>query len=81
MHYWDNGPRDGAWAVVMMLGMVAFWALLVVLIIWAVRSSRSSNVLAKRAQPSGAANRRAFGEIGSAEYQAKLEALRSRSAS
>jgi len=91
-HYWDNVQMDSAWAVVMMLGMLAFWTLLVVAIIWAVRSSRSPNVRETRAQPSGAggvtgnaehilAHWLALGEIDPDEYRTKLEALRSRSVS
>lgn len=92
MQYWDNDHMGGAWGVVMILGMVGFWVLLAVVIVWAIRSSRSPNALATRAQmlaPGGTAgyaeqilaNRLARGEIEPDEYRSKLAVLRSQSAS
>lgn len=92
MHYWDNDHMDGAWGVVMILGMVGFWVLLAVVIFWAIRVSRSLNALATRAQisaPGGTAghaeqilaDRLARGEIEPDEYRSKLAVLRSGSAS
>lgn len=92
MHYWDNDHMDSAWGVVMILGMVGFWVLLAVVIVWAIRSSRSPYALATRAQisaPGGStssaeqilADRLARGEIEPDEYRSKLAVLRSGSAS
>lgn len=92
MQYWDNDHMEGVWGVVMILGMVGFWMLLAVVIVWAIRSSRSPYALAARAQvsaPRGStssaeqilADRLARGEIDPDEYRSKLAVLRSGRAS
>lgn len=87
MHYWQNG-MDGAWGFVMVSGMLAFWALAAVAIIWAVRSTRHSTAIDARAQQPASgdaerilASRLAHGEINPDEYRTKFAALRSRSSS
>lgn len=87
MHYWNSG-MDGAWGFVMVSGMLAFWALAVVAIIWAIRSARYSTAIGARAQQPGAgdaerilAGRLARGEIDPDEYRTTLAVLRSRSSS
>jgi putative membrane protein len=86
--YWDNDHMDGSWAVPMMLGMLIFWTAVVVAIIWAIHSARSSNVPnagSQTSRPGGSggnaedilANRLARGEIDAEEYQTRLDALRS----
>ena len=92
MQHWANDHMDGAWAVEMTLGMMGIWVLVAVVIVWAIRSSRSPNALATRMQmsaPGGTAGyaeqilaiRLALGEIDPNEYRSKLAVLRSRSAS
>ena len=92
MHYWEGDPMDGARAVVMILEMVGVWALLALVIVWAIRSSRSPNALATRAtRPASGgtagyaaqflANRLAHGAIEPDEYRSELAGLRSGSAS
>jgi putative membrane protein len=89
--YWNSDHMDGGWAVVMMLGMLIFWTALVVAIIWAVASSRSSNVSSAGSQTPGVhgrrgdaedilANRLARGEINPEEYKDLLDVLRSTNA-
>jgi putative membrane protein len=86
--YWNSDHMDGGWTAVMMLGMLAFWAALVVAIIWAVHSSRSSNVQGAGSQTSGVGDSRddpedilavrlARGEINPEEYKDRLDLLRS----
>jgi putative membrane protein len=92
MQYWDNDHMDGAWAGVMVLGMVGFGVLLAVVIVWAIRSSRPPYTPATGAQISAPdptaghaeqilARRLARGEVDPDEYRSKLAALRSDSAS
>jgi putative membrane protein len=88
--YWDNDHMDGGSAVLMMLGMLVFWSAVVVAIIWAIHSARSSNVPVAGIQTSGfggsggnaediLAKRLASGEIDAEEYRTKLDVLRSTS--
>lgn len=89
--YWNNDHMDGGWAAVMMLGMLIFWTALVVAIVWAIHSSRSSNVPGAGSRTSGVhgsggdpedilANRLARGEIDPDEYKDRLDVLRSTNA-
>ena len=87
MYYWENGI-DGAWGAVMVSGVLAFWALAAVAMIWAVRSARYSTAMDVRAQQPDAsaaerilAGRPARGEIDPDEYRTTLAVLRSRSSS
>ncbi|NRQ51657.1 SHOCT domain-containing protein [Aeromicrobium sp. YC3-14] len=83
--YWDNGHMDGGWGFAMMLGMLGFWALIAVGIVWFVRSNPmatgSSAPEAPRSTTESAerilAERLARGDIDQAEYQSRLSALRS----
>lgn len=86
--YWNSDHMDGGWAVVMMLGMLILLTALVVATIWAVYSSRSSNVPGAGSQNAGVgrsggdaedilANRLARGEINPEEYKSRLDVLRS----
>ena len=86
--YWDTDHMDSGWSVLMMLGMLVFWTTLVVVIVWALYSARSSNMPAAGSQtPRGdvrandpediLANRLARGEIDPEEYEIRLDALRS----
>jgi putative membrane protein len=86
--HWDNDHMDGSWAVLMMLGMLIFWSVVVVAVIWAVHSAKSSNMPSAGSQtsrPGGRggdaenilANRLARGEIDAEGYQSRLTVLRS----
>ena len=87
MHYWEDG-MDGAWGFVMVFGMLAFWALAAVAVIWAIRSTRHSGTMEDRIHQLRAsdaeqilAGRLARGEIGPDEYRTTLAVLRSGSLS
>ena len=86
--YWDTDHMDSGWSVLMMLGMLVFWTTLVVAIVWALYSARSSTVPGPgyptpgvdgdRGDPEDIlANRLARGEIDPEEYEIRLDALRS----
>jgi putative membrane protein len=82
--YWDNGHMDGGWGVAMMLGMLGFWALIALGIIWFIRSTSTFNTPPpelRRSTTESAerilAERLARGDIDQAEYQSRLSALRS----
>lgn len=89
--YWHNGHMDSGWGFVMVLVMVGIWALVAIGIVWLVRSviTPGAQPPAPTTSPSpgsptgGAeqilAERLARGEIDNAEYQTRLDALRSRS--
>jgi putative membrane protein len=86
--YWDNEHMDGGWSVLMMLGLLVFWTALVIAIVWALYSARSSNTSAAGTQTPRVggsagdpedilANRLARGEIDPDEYEHRLDVLRS----
>lgn len=91
MRYWDDGHMDNGWGIAMVLGMLAIWALVVVAIVWIIRSTRATVVppavpsgsAARGASAGGAtgsaeqilAERLARGEIEVEEYRTRLEAL------
>jgi putative membrane protein len=86
--YWNSNHMGGGWAFVMTLGMLIFSTALVVAILWAVHSSRSSTMPGVGSQAPGAgsaggdaqdilANRLARGDIDPDEYQARLDVLKS----
>jgi putative membrane protein len=86
--YWDTDHMDSGWSVLMMLGMLVFWTTLVVAIVWALFSARSSNVPGSGSPTYGVdgsggdpedtlANRLARGEIDPEEYSNRLDVLRS----
>jgi putative membrane protein len=76
--YWDNGHMDAGWGLVMALGMLAVWALIVVAIVWFIRTGTGR---ASSTHPAGnaeqiLAERLARGEIDAEDYRARLAALR-----
>jgi putative membrane protein len=86
--YWDNDHMDSGWSVLMMLGMLVFWTALVIAIVWALYSTRSSNVPGAGSRTSDVggtggdpedilAIRLARGEIDAEEYKNRLDVLRS----
>jgi putative membrane protein len=89
--YWDTDHMDSGWSVLMMLGMLVFWTTLVVAIVWALYSARSSTVPGPgsptprvdggRGDPEDIlAIRLARGEIDPDDYKQRLDLLRSTSA-
>lgn len=84
MRYWDNDHMNEGWQLLMMLSMFALWTLLVVLLIWVIRSGSATST-----DPSGPAQRPvanaeqilaerlARGDIDPEEFRSRLEALRS----
>jgi putative membrane protein len=83
MMYWDNGHMDPGWGIVMMLGMLAFWALVAFAIVWFVRSTRTPHATPTSTPVGGTvtsaeqilAERLARGEIEPEDYRARLTAL------
>ena len=73
MHHWDQGWGAGNW-LLMGFGMVVFWALLVAVIVWLVRScgTRPSAVSSAREILD---ERYARGEITDEEYRARRNGL------
>ena len=82
MMYWDGDHMGGGGWALMILGMVAFWALVIVAVVFLVRSSRTgaqplvpqTAVLAPEQLLAG---RFARGEIDDTEYTHRLTVLRS----
>ena len=79
---WDtNGHMGGAWWVVMMLGMVIFWAAVIVGIVWLARGfdgGRGSPRPRERETPQEILDRRfAEGDISLDEYHERRETIRS----
>ncbi|MCU1595037.1 MAG: hypothetical protein JWO12_2429 [Frankiales bacterium] len=78
---WNNGHLNVGWGVVMLIGMLAFWVLIAVLVARGVQARRPFAQLgATHGEPtSGAkrilAERLARGEIEPQDYQARLAAL------
>lgn len=90
MPYWDNGTHMGdGCGIVMMLGMLAIWALVAIAIVWMIRAVGTSDAprtpagSAHRATTAGAeqtlAERLARGEIDAEEYRTRMDALTARS--
>jgi len=80
--YWDTDHMDSGWSVLMMLGMLVFWTALVVAIVWAGYSARSSNVPGPGSPASGVvavggAPETILSEIDPEEYKSRLDVLRS----
>jgi putative membrane protein len=83
MMYWENEHMGAGWGFVMMLGMLAFWALVVVAVVWVARSTRPPTSPPPPGPPppvAGAeqilAERLARGEIDPEEYQRRLSVLK-----
>jgi putative membrane protein len=79
---WDtDGHMGGGWWVVMMLGMVIFWAAVVVGIVWLARGfagGRAPPGEPRRETPEEILDRRfAQGDISADEYRERRETIRS----
>jgi putative membrane protein len=84
---WDtNGHMGGGWWIVMMFGMVFFWAAVILGIVWLVRRSSGaarfgSSQDARGETPIEILERRfAEGEISADEYRERREVITSRAA-
>jgi len=82
MHHWDSGWGVGNW-LLMGFGMLIFWALVVTLVVWVVRSSGGPRTgLSRPGAPldrPGAREildeRYARGEISDEEYRTRRDVL------
>jgi len=86
MDYWGNGHVEGIWSVLMMLGMLTFWAAVIVAIVWAIRAnwpSGSAPTADGKRPPTDPerilAERLAGGQIGAEECRSRLDLLRATS--
>ena len=76
MGWYDNEMAWGGW-LVMLLGMVAFWGLVVWAVVALFRDARSGNTLPTHRDPMDTLGERfARGEIDETEYRARAEVLR-----
>lgn len=67
---WDMHDWGAGWWVVMMIGMLLFWALVIVGIVWAVRELGTGRSERERLDPVGVLDRRlAEGDISVEEYE------------
>ena len=73
MHHWDQGWGAGNW-LLMGFGMVVFWALLVAVIVWLVRSTGTRPRVVSTARDI-LDERYARGEITDEEYRARRTTL------
>ena len=73
---WD-GPHDfnGGWWIVMMIGMVLFWALVVVAVVWAVRGGGQGQAHHQSTPQEVLERRLAEGGISVEEYEERLRIL------
>lgn len=75
MGWYDNGMGWGGW-LVMLLGMVAFWGLVVWAVLVLSRDTRSGDTRPARHDPLDTLDERfARGEIDETEYRARAEVL------
>lgn len=74
---WHHGDWGGGWWVVMGLGMVLFWALVIVAIVWLVRGGLGPRDHVQREDPLEILDRRlAAGEISVDEYEQRRATLK-----
>ena len=86
----ENGHMDGSWGLLMVFGMVAFWGLIAIAVIWVITTNRTARLsngvppahgsaTSDRGPTAGAeqilAERLAHGEIDAEEYAARLKVL------
>ena len=77
---WGHMNWDGGWSILMVLGMVLFWALVILGVVWLVREVSAGRRESQRgaAGPDPAAtldHRLASGEISIKEYRDRRDAL------
>lgn len=83
MTYWDNGHMDAGWGIAMMVGMLTFWVLVAVAIVWLVRTTTTQHAPTAPAPGSVTsaaeqilAERLARGEIDTEDYRVRLAAMK-----
>lgn len=80
MTSWDYGYMGSGWGVVMVLGMLLFWVLVALAVVWLVRTTGRPQ-LPSEPRPGSAtaeqilAERLARGEIEPEDYRARLAAI------
>ena len=75
---WDgHQDTEGGWWIVMMIGMVLFWALIIVAVVWAARTwSRAQQPAGQKGTPQEVLQRRlAEGDISIEEYEERRRVL------
>lgn len=74
---WDgHHDMDGGWWIVMMIGMFLFWALIIVAVVWAVRTWSDGNRARDKSTPQDVLERRlAEGQISVEEYEERRRVL------
>lgn len=73
----DGGHMDGGWWVVMAIGMVLFWALVIVGLVWLVREVSDRHGFRSKQGPLELLDRRlAEGTISPEDYRERREILR-----
>jgi putative membrane protein len=73
---WDMHDWGAGWWIVMMLGMLVFWALVIVGIVWVVRELGGGRSERDRESPVDVLQRRlAEGDISVEEYERRRQAL------
>jgi putative membrane protein len=87
MGYWDNDHMNDGRGILLMVSMLAIWALVVLVVVWVIRSGRTPAAgmpgpAAPGTNPLGnaeqiLAERLARGDIDPEEYRTRLDALRS----
>lgn len=81
---WNNhmGDWGAGWWIVMMLMMVVFWALIIVGVVWLVRSLTTGHLRGHGGDPVAVLDHRlASGEISVEEYRERRELLKERGGS
>ena len=71
---WHMDVGWGAW-LVMTVGMVAFWGLVIGVVVYLVRGGRPEQQVARASAEEILAERLARGEIDAADYYERMEAL------
>jgi putative membrane protein len=71
MHWWD-----GSWHWTMMLGMALFWLIILIVVIWALRSLLGPRGGGGESPEAVLKRRYASGELSKEEYQERLREIR-----
>jgi len=78
MHDGDVGT---GWMIVMMIGMALFWGLIILGVVWLIRSTRWGSAQGDQESPSEILDRRfAAGEMSLEEFRERRDALEERAA-
>jgi len=74
--WWGSGDWGWGWGIVMMFGMIAFWALVVWAVVAVVRGLGGPRQASPRDPEATLAERFAAGEIDEDEYRSRRDVLR-----